>query len=409
MILNNFLLIAIRYLTTSQKEATIRSMIKICFFSICIAICALTLVVCVMRGFEDATYQKMQTIYPDLIIDAHGDELNVDLLKKLLQAPSFQIQNSSAHRLGQALLYNKEYGSPTVIFIRGIDPKQEELVTNLAKKITLPLSHNSLPEIIHKNYIFIGKKLAQETNLSIHDKATLLYSNDEPSGLKMTFQQAPVIIGGIFKTGIDDFDNNLVFCSFSLFQQLFPDQPATQMYIKLNNLCYEQQSINLLKEKLNIDVYSWKDLYPTLISALKLEKWAMFFILSLIVLVASMNMISLTFMYITQKRKEIALLLCFGMPLYKIKLIFMAITLSIGFGATLFGLSLAYLIGVIMQVYPFISLPDEAYVTSYLPIKLDPVIFSVILVTSMLLSFIASIIAIKKIKFHSIAHILKYE
>ena len=71
--------------------------------------------------------------------------------------------------------------------------------------------------------------------------------------------------------------------------------------------------IQKLRHRLGLDVYSWKDLYPSLVASLKLEKYVSFFILALILLVASMNIISLLFMQITQKRPTIALLQAMGM------------------------------------------------------------------------------------------------
>lgn len=409
MVQKNFLLIALRYLRANQKDASIHSMIRICFLGICIATCALALVVCVMEGFEHATYQKMQSIYPDLILDACGSEIDIQALRPILQEEQYHITQISEQRLGQALLYNDAYASPTVIYLRGIEPKHEEAVTALCSKTIHPEKESRLSEIIYDNQIFIGKKLAQQLHLNVQDDAKLLYSHDEPEQLTITFQQNSIVIGGIFKTGIDDFDNNLVFCSAKLFDSLFPDQGITQVYIKLSDRKYEQQTCQLLQKRLNVDVYSWKNIYPALVSALKLEKYAMFFILLLIVLIASMNIISLIFMYVTQKKKEIALLICFGMPLYKIRRIFIFISLYISFFATTVGLALAYCIGLLIQTYPLITLPDEAYITTHLPIKLDPTIFCVIFIASLLLSFCASLISTKKLSKINIAQTLKYE
>ena len=409
MMHKNFLLIALRYLRTKEKDSSINSMIRICFIGICIATCALALVVCVMEGFERATYEKMQSIYPDLILDAHGNEIDIEALRPIMQEDHYHIEQISEQRLGQALLYNHEYASPTVIYIRGIQPEQEQAVTTLARKTIHPHPSCSLPDIVHDNHIFIGHKLAQQLHLSVQDEAKILYSNDEPETLTITFQQAPIVIAGIFKTGIDDFDNNLVFCSASLFDSLFPDQGVTQVYIKLTDRTYEKQTCDLLQKRLNVEVYSWKNIYPALVSALKLEKYAMFFILLLIVLIASMNIISLIFMYVTQKKKEIALLICFGMPLSRIKMIFIFISLYISFFATSLGLALAYIIGLLLQTYPIISLPDDAYITTHLPITLDPTIFCVIFIASLFLSLCASLISTKKLNKINIAQTLKYE
>ncbi len=381
MIQKNFLLIALRYLRTNQKDASISSMIKICFLGIFIATCALALVVCIMEGFEHATHQKMQSIYPDLILDARGNEIDIEALRPILQEEQYHIAQISEQRLGQALLYNNEYASPTVIYLRGIEPNHEEAVTSLSLKTVLPQKNNSLQNMIHDNKIFIGKKLSQQLHLNVQNEAKLLYSNDEPEQLTITFQQTPITVGGIFKTGIDDFDSNLVFCSAKLFDSLFPDQGISQVYIKLTDKKHGQLTCQLLQKRLNVAVYSWKNLYPALVSALKLEKYAMFFILLLIVLIASMNVISLIFMYVTQKKKEIALLISFGMPLYKIRRIFIFISLYISFFATTTGLALAYCVGLLVQTYPIITLPDEAYITTHLPIRLDPAIFCVIFIS----------------------------
>ena len=408
MIPKNFLLISLRYLRNQQSDTTINTMVKICFIGIMIATSSLALVVGIMAGFEHVTHQKMQSIYPDLIIDAHGHHIDMQVLQPILQEPQYAIQHASSQQFSQALLYNTEYSTtPHVIFLHGINPTDEQLVTTLDKKIIYP--PQALPEVLYDNHIIIGQKLAQQLSVNVNDTIELLYTDDNPEELQVTFQQKKVIIGNIFKTGIDDFDTNFAYCSTDFFTKLFPDSDTTQVYLKLNNINSEKITATLLQQRLNVDVYSWKDLYPTLIATLKLEKYAMFFILLLIVLIASMNIMSLLFMYITQKKKEIALFISFGMPLYQIKLIFITMSLIITCVATCSGLLLAYLIGVFLQKYPFIKLPDDAYLVSHLPIKLDPSIFCVIFIVSLIISLCASILSTNKLNQLNIVKALKQE
>lgn len=410
MIPENFLLIALRYLFNKQQNKSIQSMIKVCFLGIALASCALTLVVSVMEGFEQATHEKMQSIYPDLILDSNHQSMNTDMLQPIIQEDQYHIQQCSPQKIGQALLYNNEYSSaPTVICLKGIIPEQEQLVNTLYKKIIQPTSNNSLATILQNNQILIGTKLAQQLNVSVGDEIQLLYTNDEPENLKVNFLQSPVIIGGIFKTGIEEFDTNISYSNDLFFEQLFPDIGTTQAYLKLKHLKYETETITKLKQRLNIDVYSWQSLYPALVSALKLEKYAMFFILLLIIIIASMNIISLIFMYITQKNKDIALFLSFGMPLKKVKMIFISISFIISFFATLSGLTIAYLIGKLIQIFPIINLPDEAYLITHLPIKLDPLVFCVIFMASILITLCATIISTQKLNDINITQALKYE
>ena len=410
MIPKNFLLIAIRYLQTKQKNSALKSMIKVCILGIFIATCALALVVSVMQGFETATHEKMQSIYPDLIIDSHNQSLNMDKLGPILESPNYQIASYSEQYTAQALLYNDEYEqAPTVICLKGVNPAKESTISKLEQKIVKSSEKNLLANIIHDDQILIGNKLAQNLNSSLHDTLQLLYTDEEPEQLHVTFQKKKVTVGGIFKTGIDEYDSNIAYCSIKLFQQLFPDNRITQVHIKLYDKKDASETIAQLKSRLHVDVYSWKELYPALVSALKLEKYAMFFILLLIVIIASMNIISVIFMFITKKNKDIAVLLCFGMSTFKIKLIFITISLLITIFATSTGLLTAYLIGRIIQKYPCISLPDDAYLLTHLPIQLDPLIFCVIFISSILITLIASIVSIRHINDINIVQILKQE
>lgn len=409
MIQKNFIFIAHRYLFTKSKDASINFMIRLCFIGILIASCSLTLVVSIMNGFEQATYQKIQSIYPDVIIDGHGQQFDMENLSPILEQSQYKIQHFAAQQMSQALIYNPEISqTPTMVFLRGIDPEKESFINKLDSKVTCP-QHHSLLQLTADNQILIGYKMAQDLNLYVADTARILYSNDEPSGLHVTFQQITVRIGGIFKTGVEEFDNNVIFCNTLFFDQLFPDLGIGQVHIKLQPHSNSDEIIATLKKRLQTDVYSWKDLYPTLISALKLEKWAMFFILMLIVFVASMNIISLICMFVTHKKRDIATLICLGMQTSSIRYIFITISFIISSCATIAGLLIAYILGKVVQHYPCIQLPDNIYDTPYLPIKLELTIFFAIFLITIMLGFFASVLATRNIHGLHIIDTLKNE
>ncbi|HML19332.1 MAG TPA: FtsX-like permease family protein, partial [Candidatus Dependentiae bacterium] len=216
------------------------------------------------------------------------------------------------------------------------------------------------------------------------------------------------IVGGIFKTGIEEFDAGLIFSSTQLYSDMFNPQGADQISLKLSPQTDEPALIKKLHDRLGLEVYSWKDLYPALVSALKLEKYVMFFILALITLVASMNMISLLFMQIIQKRGDIAILKTMGMSNLQVQSIFIFMGFIISCVASLCGLAIAWLIGIIISRFPIITLPDVYYV-SHLPIYLDYKVFIIIFTVVMLMSLIATWIPIRKIKNIHIADVLRFE
>ena len=197
---------------------------------------------------------------------------------------------------------------------------------------------------------------------------------------KIALDNYDVTVSGTFSTGIEEFDYGLILASFSLVKKIFPDAGVTQLSIRLAPGANEQATIAQLKNRFNIDVFSWKDLYPALVSALKLEKYAMLLILALIALVATMNIISLLFMQIIQKRPDIAIYQAMGLSGTNIMVIFLLMGMGICFVAGLCGLAAAYGAGLLLKKYPFISLPDTYYV-SHLPIQMSWEIFLLVFIS----------------------------
>jgi lipoprotein-releasing system permease protein len=222
-----------------------------------------------------------------------------------------------------------------------------------------------------------------------------------------SFQTVPVEVGGIFATGIDDIDASVVYADFNLVERIMGDQSYYQIHIALSQLRSEQHVQASIKQALELEVYSWKDLYPALLSALTLEKWAMFFILLLIVCVASMNIVALMSMLVVHKRKDIMILLLQGMSLSEVEWIFILIGLYIACKAIVVGLALALAIGFVLQKYPFIKLPDNLYDTEYLPISIELSNIVIIAFATIVISLLASLYATKSIRSYSMVELLK--
>ncbi len=410
MLLPSYFLISLRYAQAAQQNSTIRTMISICFFGIFIGTFSLALIISIMQGFEQATYKKMQSIYPHIIIDADGQSLDYEQLSFILNDPQYGIINHAPQQTMQALCNSIEAQTmPMVIQIKGIDPKQEQATTALWTMLLPKNKTQHLNDILIDQQVMIGKQLAQQLNLQIGSQIQLIYTNDEAMTRAIDFQQTTVIVSGIFDTGIDDFDAHTIYCSSDLFNQLFPDQGITQIYAQRSAQSNEDTIIKQLQLRLNLNVYSWKKLYSSLVAALTLEKYAMFLILLLIIVVASSNIISLLFMLITQKRKDIALLLTLGLSLSKIKNIFLALSMAIAATASCIGLIVAYGTGLFLQNYRWIQLPDNIYDTTHLPVLLDKYLFLSIFFVVLTISFFASLLPLHKIKMKNIATILRNE
>ena len=134
----------------------------------------------------------------------------------------------------------------------------------------------------------------------------------------------------------------------------------------------------------------------------------MFFILALVTLIASMNIISLIYMLIMEKQSDIAILKSMGFNNKELKIIFLIIGTTISITSGTFGLLAAYICGLILDRYPFIELPD-AYYVSQLPIKMDLSIFIQVFITVILIGIIATLIPTRKIFSINVSKTLKTE
>lgn len=404
-------LIARRSLFASAYQKSISTMTLISFLGIFIGSFSLALITAIMYGFEVTIHEKMQGIHAQAIIRAYGEPLNMEALGPVLQNEFPEIAafspNTTRHALVQAA--EAEY-APIVAIIKGIDPIQEPRVSILHKKIiSVATKSENFSVLLDQDRVIIGKKLAEELNVTTNDTIELLFSGEEqPQRRKITFDTTDATVGAIFETGIDEFDSSLIFSSLDFLQSLFPDTGIEQVNIKLIPSANEETVVQQLRKRLNLEVYSWKNLYPALVSALKLEKYVTFFILALITLVASMNIISLLFMQITQKRSDIAILKALGMNDNTISLIFILIGMTISFFASASGLLFAWASSWFLARYPFIELPDVYYV-SHLPVRMELQILITVFIVVMILTFFATWFPAKKTRHINIAQVLRFE
>ncbi len=403
-------LIAMRYLFGTSQERTISIMVKICFLGILIGSCSLALVMAVMDGFEQATHEKMQGIHAHLIMKSTANSLDAHAIGPILDQEFPEIMGYSPQTMGQAIVSTHDtHDLAHVVIIKGVDPQKEALTTSIAAKVIQPWPKKNLPALIHDNHILIGSAAASSLNVRVGSTLQLIYVDEKEGQVSsMNLEKQYAIIGGIFKTGIEEFDAGLIYCSQELYNRMYSPQGVDQISVKLKPGVKENNLMNRLRDRFGCEVYSWKDLYPALVSALKLEKYVMFFILALITLVASMNMISLLFMHIIQKHGDIAILKTMGMRTNMISAIFFIMGMSIACIASLCGLIIAWAIGLLLQRYPLITLPDVYYVSN-LPVNLDIKVFAIIFVVIMLMSILATWLPIRKIKNIHIADVLRFE
>ena len=395
--------IALNYLFKTEKLNSINSMIKVCFLSIFIATTSLAISFFIMSGFEKETSKKLKNINPDIIISSYGNSLNYEKIAPILKQFNEIEYFSPVDNQYAILEKNNEVDLNKILIIKAISPQLENKVTNLENLVTFP--KKNLDALLTNNKVLIGKKLAILEQFNVGDKFNIVIAQKNKK--KIDLKSYSVEISGILDTGIDELDNNLVVCSLNYLENIFNKKNISQINIKLKNTEQEKEIIDKLKKKFNLEVYSWKELNPAIMAALKLEKYITFFILSLLIFIASMNMISLIYMLITRKRKEIAILITLGLSIKKIQTIFLIITTTISAVASTLGILTAVILAKLIDISK-IQIP-AAYFIETLPIDINMATLVLILLTSLLLTIIATISPIKSLKKLNISEILRFE
>jgi len=409
--MKNFSLhLAMRYLRGTRHEKSVATMVKISFFSIALSTMCLALVAIIMRGFEKETFKTIQGCHAPLCMQSYGNQLAFESIEKVLKNEFPHVYYSPSD-IQYGMLEDRNGTLSHLVAVKGVDPLLEAQTTTLEKKI---LPHNnrtvSMTTALENRSILIGYQLARMLNLHVGQPLTIYYVPEQQSSKQtLSLAKASVLVGGIFKTGIEEFDANLILCSLTTLQSLFSESGISSLSITPHS-----DSINLeqlqhqLAQRFELPIHSWKDRYPALIAALKLETYASFIILCIIVLIASMSILSLLFMQITQKRGNIAILKTMGASTAMIKKIFIYMGLTIAFFGACVGLFFAFIIALLLHSYIRIELPDAYFVTQ-LPIALEPSIFVLVFSLVMIISCIATWLPTRSISDIKSADVLRFE
>ncbi|MBT3827458.1 ABC transporter permease [bacterium] len=407
--LNRFsFLLAWRYLKSRSIGSSINAMVLISFFSIFLSSFALTLVTGVMNGFESSTRKKLQGINADLTVNARGQELNTTAITSVLREQAGSLIDSMSSVSNQyVIIRDQDDSSINVTQMYAINPHTETKTTTLGSTILNP-TNTTLENIVVKEGILVGDVIARNQGLVVGDEIELLYLDNSSSQsqtvhLEKTYAQ----VSGIFSSGLEELDEHTIFCSRNFFATMWPDQDPTELKIKLKagiNPNLAQKKISTLLA--GLQVRRWEQFYPAIISALMLEKYAMFFILILIMLVACTTIVSLMFMQITRRTRDIAILRSMGAGPGMIRAIFTLYGLLITTVATTLGIAIATLIGTIVSYYRLIKLPD-AYFVTHLPIDIQPWWIVAIFVLCIFMSLCAILLPLTRLNNHSLAEIIK--
>ncbi len=371
-------LLILRFLFSKKSDGYVSIFVWFSIIGISLGVAAIIIVMSVMNGFRIDLTKRIIGLNSHLNIYNSENIITKKQANKLIA----NIDNSllaqhfkSLETNGLIIKNNNSKG----VMIKGYDKidKDHYLYNSIREGSIIQNS---------KNGILIGDSLASEMDVTVGDKMKIAIPKTDKTILGNIPRFKTLEIEGIFDLGLYEYDSSLVFLSSDLVRRLLLYDKDTYNKVEFfvnnpNEIEAFKKIVNLEISNLQLNLYSisWKDKNKTLINALKVEKNVMFIILSLIILVASLNIISGLIIFVKEKNKDIGILKTIGMTNKSIVKIFFTIGVSIGLIGSIFGLIIGILFTInIKSIQIFLEnllgtklFSEEVYYLSSLPSKIS--------------------------------------
>lgn len=387
-----------KYLSYDKNQPFISIIAILAFVGVTLGVAVLMIAMAIMNGFDKEFQSKLFTMnYPLTIhsktIDGITHNEYLDIKEK------FPDLKFSPYITTMAMIKKGE--SLSGIKIYGVDL---ELERKINKIVDIAVGDTKLS----KYSAIIGKGLEEELFLNIGDKVTFMFTSTFAAGLSLVPKMKRFKVASVFSSGLRAYDKAYVYTSLQSLQTILKKQTYNGIHIYAQN---PKEYIHKIANELplNLGIVGWWQQNGNFLAAIKMEKTALFLVLMLIILIASINIISSLLMSVMSRRNEIALLLSLGASKKEVKSIFSKLGIKIGMGGIIFGVILGFLGIWILGSFDIINLPKDVYPSSKLPLDLSLLDFMYLVLGSVIVVFISSWYPSKKASQVDILQTLRHE
>ena len=332
--------VALRYLRAKRKTRFISIITFISVAGVAVGVMALVVVLAVMNGFEDEIHSRIIGINAHVILLRFGNEpiSDYDGLTDEVERLD-EVEAAAPFTYTKAVL--KGYGGSDGIVVRGIDIEREARVTDILKNIDPPVPDLSTPPG-RTPKIIIGDELAKNLRVTLGDTVAVSSPFDfvlTPMGAWPSVARFEV--ASLFSSGMFEYDQSLVYIDLEEAKSLFGLRDGVVgISVKINDPYDAPAVADRIVESVGGFPYranNWIELNRNLFTWMKTEKRVMFWILSLIIMVAAFNIASTLIMVVMEKTRDIGIMKSMGARAGSILRIFVFEGLVIGVVGTLIG------------------------------------------------------------------------
>ncbi len=390
-------MVAWRYLRSRRKEAFISVIAGFSFIGIMLGVATLIIVMAVMNGFRTELISRILGINGHMIVQPIDGPLNnyAELATKFsgVKGVTMAIPMVEGQVLAQGI-----GDSSTGALVRGI--RADDL--SKMKSVSDHIQSGDLVGFAAGSGVAIGSRMAEQLGIQVGGTITLTSPNGDVTPLGMNPRVKAYTVSAIYEIGMSEYDATILFMPLEEAQLFFNAEGLVQsieIFVEHPDVVEElRQPIEDAAGR-QIFITDWRDRNKTFFSALQVERNVMFMILTLIVLVAALNIISGLIMLVKDKGSDIAILRTMGATSGSVMRIFFMTGAAIGVAGTVAGVALGVIVCLniesIRQFFSWISgttlFSPELYFLSQLPADMNADETALVIVMALTLSFLATI------------------
>lgn len=388
-------LIALRYFKSRKRNSIVSFLSITSIIGLMLGTATLILVVSVMSGFTNNLKEKMMGTNSDIVITDFSTVPVRDYEKLMQEVKKIKGVKAAAPFVNTQAVSMSGSGVSGII-IKGIDADLEKTVSKISSFITF----GSLDDIKKRQEgepygILLGKDLAFSLMAGVGDTITLISPqlNRGPFGLNPKMRS--FVVKGIFDTGVYEYNASMAYISIEAAQEFIglKENSVTGISVSVDKGVNSIDLTYTINQKIENKYWArdWLSMNQSLFSALELEKYAMFIVLTLIIIVASFSIVSMIAITVKDKQKDIAILRAYGASSSCIRSIFIRQGLIVGIIGTALGNITALLLSILVTKYKLIKLPADIYFMDSLPLNIDYHVYLFVSVCAVLITFLASL------------------
>ena len=403
--------VARRYLLTRKKTGFISIISVISILGIALGVAALIIVLSLMNGFTKELRTRLVGmdghIWVTTPVSPKGGMTDYREVMDMLESLK-GVSGVSPFSSYKTVAYDRVRKNFATIMVRGVDVTSIGTVSEIKDYITegnldLGPDEEGIPGIVVGRYVSLALQ-----SYEIGDRVYLFGFLDDGDMESMfsSLKPPPIFpfrITGIFDSGYYEYDNSVALIDISEAQKILGLKDSVSgIVMKLDNAFAAKNYTKpdgLIEQVLGKYPYyseDWIEHNKILFGWMKLEKWASFIVLSLIILVAAFNIINSLIMMVMDKTREVGILKSMGATNKSIRRIFVYQGAFVGICGTLMGSMIGFVLCHIQDKYRILSLPSDIYFVSAVPVDLQARDFIAINLVALLLCWISSFYPAKK-------------